>query len=138
MKRISVIISLITLILTPLSINAQSIQKDSNTQVTNKSKVEMYYFHYTRRCETCLAVEDVSKEAVKEIYGDKVKFSSYNLEETEGEKKGEEMGISGQTLIIISGDKKINLTNDGFMYARNKPEKLKKIIKENIDPLLKP
>jgi len=51
-------------------------------------------------------------------------------------KKAEELGVSGQTLLIVSGDIKINITNEAFMYARSKPEKLKQVIKEKIDPLL--
>ena len=34
------------------------------------AKVEVYYFHGTRRCETCKAVGKVSKELVEYKYGD--------------------------------------------------------------------
>ena len=85
---------------------------------------------------TCQAVEEVSKASVAELYGETVKFTGYNLDEPEAAKKAEELEISGQTLLIVSGDTKINITNDGFMYARNNPDKLKQIIKGNIDPLL--
>ncbi len=43
--------------------------------------VKAYYFHGTHRCVTCQAVEAVTKEALKEYYGDKVPFSSINSEE---------------------------------------------------------
>ena len=46
------------------------------------------------------------------------------------------MDVSGQTLLIVSGDTKINITNEGFMNAHSNPEKLKQIIKEKIDLLL--
>jgi len=115
---------------------AQSNKKDETAKVTNSDKVEVYYFHFTRRCATCNAVEKVSKKAVEELYGEKVSFAGYNLDEKTGEEKGKELEVSGQTLLIVAGDTKINLTNEGFMNARSNPEKLKAIIKEKIDTLL--
>lgn len=109
--------------------------EDKSTTVSNDN-VEVYYFHTSRRCATCQAVESVSKEAIAEIYGEKVSFTPYNLDDTKGKEKGAEVGVSGQTLLIVSGDTKINITNEGFMYARANPDKLKEIIKTNIDPLL--
>jgi hypothetical protein len=96
----------------------------------------VYYFHFTRRCLTCQAVENVTKEALEEYYGNKVTFTGLNLDETDGVEKGKVLGIDGQTLIIVSGDTKINLTNEGFMYARANPDKLKSLIKEKVDSLL--
>lgn len=118
------------------SCSAQTKNDEKSTTVSKADKVNIYYFHYTRRCVTCNAVESVSKEAVAELYGDKVIFVSYNLDAEAGETKGKELGVSGQTLLIVFGDTKINITNEGFMYARTNPEKLKQIIKEKIDPLL--
>jgi len=119
-----------------LSCKAQ--KEEKNTQdVVQKASVEVYYFHYTRRCPTCIAVEEETKKAVAELYGGKVSFASYDLDEAEGQKKGEAVGVSGQTLVIVNGKNKIDLTNEGFMYAKTNPEELKKILKEKIDPLLK-
>jgi hypothetical protein len=49
---------------------------------------------------------------------------------------GDQLGISGQTLLIVKGDKKFNITIEGFMYAEGKPEKYQSIIKQKIDSLL--
>ena len=119
-----------------ISCSAQTDKKNDNPRISNTGKVEVYYFHYTRRCITCQSVENVSREAVADLYGDKVVFSDFNLEEENGKQKGEQLGVSGQTLLIVSGDTKINITNEGFMNARRNPDKLKQIIKEKIDPLL--
>lgn len=118
------------------SVCAQENESPGNQKMVTAPEVEVFYFHFTRRCATCQAVEDVSKQSVEDLYGDKVFFASYNLEEPEGEKKGEEVGVTGQALVIVSGDKKIDITSDGFMNARSNPGKLKEIIKEKIDPLL--
>ena len=119
-----------------ISCSAQTKKDDKSTNILKADKVEVNYFHYTRRCATCNAVESVSKEAVAELYGDKVIFTGYNLDEEVGKAKGKELDVSGQTLLIVAGDTKINITNEGFLNARNNPDKLKTIIKEKIDPLL--
>jgi len=36
-------------------------------------KIEVYYFHFTRRCMTCTNVEKASNEAVDHQYAEKVK-----------------------------------------------------------------
>ena len=119
-----------------ISCSARNDNKNGNAAISDAGKVEVFYFHFTRRCVTCQAVENVSRQAVEELYGGRVAFSEFNLEEEKGKQKGEQLGISGQTLLIVSGDTKINITNEGFMNARSNPDKLKQIIKEKIDPLL--
>lgn len=119
-----------------ISCSAQTDKNNETAEVKQGDNVEVYYFHSTRRCETCKAVEDVSKSSIAELYGETVSFIGYNLDEPEAAKKAEELEVSGQTLLIVSGDTKINITNDGFMYARSNPEKLKQIIKGKIDPLI--
>jgi len=102
----------------------------------NAGKVLVYYFHATRRCATCKAVEAVSKEAIKEYYGDKVSFESINREEEKDNPLLKKYKVSGQTLLIINGDKKVNLTNDAFLNARTNPDKLKTKIKKTIDSMM--
>ena len=128
---------LFTLLIFGLSLSCTSQTKDdAKTKNSSTEKVEVFYFHYTHRCATCTAVESVSKEAVADLYGDKVSFHGFNLDERDGAAKGKELEVSGQTLLIVSGDTKINITNEGFMNARSNPEKLKAIIKEKIDDLI--
>ncbi len=119
-----------------ISCSAQTKKDNKVNKASKASTVEVYYFHYTRRCATCNAVEKVSKETVAEFPGNKVTFADFNLDKQEGKAKGKELGVSVQTLLIVAGDKKINITNEGFMNARSNPEKLKAVIKEKIEPLL--
>ena len=91
---------------------------------------------------TCNNVEKVSKEGVETQFSAQVKcgeisFKSVNLDEKDGEAIGAKYKIEGQTLIIISGDKRVDLTDKGFMYANDSPEKLKAEIKKAVDGLLK-
>jgi hypothetical protein len=106
------------------------------------TKIEVYYFHFTRRCMTCQNVENVSKKAVETLYPEKVKsgqitFQSINLDEKAGEAVGAKYKIEGQTLIVIAGEKKVDLTDKGFLYANDSPDKLKAEIKKAVDGFLK-
>ena len=114
-----------------------SVNKNASTvDASGSSTVQVYYFHATRRCATCEAVEKVTKETLTENYGAKVPFQSINREEEKENPLVKKYEISGQTLLVVKGDQVVNLTNDAFMYARTSPDKLKAKIKETIDALL--
>ncbi|MCX6242086.1 MAG: nitrophenyl compound nitroreductase subunit ArsF family protein [Bacteroidetes bacterium] len=106
------------------------------------TKIEVYYFHFTRRCSTCQNLENVSKKAVETLYPEKVKkgeisFQSVNLDEKAGEALGARYKVDGQTLLVICGDKKIDLTEKGFLYANNSPDKLTAEIRKAVDGMMK-
>ena len=116
--------------------------KKQTVSTTAGNDIEVYYFHMTTRCVTCRAVESEAKKNLDILYTDLVKqgritFTALNLEEQTGKTIGAKLGVSGQTLLIVKGDQKINITNEGFLYALSKPEKFKEIIKDKIDPLIK-
>lgn len=142
MKRLFVLFVLCVFALTNIACTqAESKTEPSNDEAKLSEKIEVYYFHFSRRCITCNAVEDVTKNTIKEYFSAKVKsgnitFKSVNLDEDSGKKIAENLGISGQTLLFVSGEKKVNLTNEAFMYAKNQPDKLKAKVKETIDGLL--
>jgi len=112
-------------------ISAQQSKQDKKT-----AKVNVYYFHTNTRCVTCRTVESEAKMNVEELFGGDVKFSSINLDDEAGEAKGKELGVNSQSLVVFKDDKKIDLTTQGFMYARTNPEKFREIMKEKIQPLL--
>lgn len=102
------------------------------------AKIEVYYFHYTRRCMTCNAVEDVTKNTLNELYAAKMKsgeitFHSVNLEEKDGEAIANRLKVAAQALIVVNDGKQTDLTDKGFMYAKSSPEKLKAELKKAID-----
>ena len=118
------------------SCNAQGSQDDKQTQVKEVDRVEVYYFHMTRRCVTCKAVENISKQAVQTMDKTNVRFTGYNIEKPEGKKMAKKLNVSGQALLIVGGNQKINITREGFMFARTKPEKLKEVVQQKINALL--
>lgn len=104
-------------------------------------KVEVYYFHFSRRCATCNAVENEAMKALEEFFPEKMEngditFISVNIEEEGNEELAEDLGVSGQALLFVRGDKKIDLTNDAFMNARTKTEKYHKQVKKTVDSLM--
>lgn len=112
-------------------------KKDCSSQKVEKTEVMAYYFHATRRCATCEAVEKTTRETLKNTYGDKVNFVSINREEDENKAMVEKYKINAQTLIFVKGDDIVDLTSNAFLNARTNPEKLEKKIKSTVDKMLK-
>ena len=92
-------------------------------------------FHNTRRCMTCNKVEEVTKESLKSLYGDKITLKSLVFEDQKNKKIVEKYKVEGQSLFFVKGDKKIDITNDAFMNAVRRPEKLKEKIQETVASL---
>ena len=140
MNKFRLIIAMLMLV--PfIACNSQQSAKQAESSDSNSDKIEAYYFHFTARCVTCNTIEAKAKENLQTLYPDLfnkglITFQSVNLEEAVNKHLAEKLGVSGQTLLIVKGDKKINLTNEGFMYAVVKPEKFREIINEKVDGLL--
>jgi hypothetical protein len=134
MKSIKLLL-LAALFIPAVACNAQTGKKENTT--TSKDKVEAYYFHFNARCVTCKSVEAEAKADIESLYGGKVSFQAVNLDDASSKTIAEKLQVSGQTLLIVKGNTKVNITNEGFMYARSNPEKLKSVIKEKVDGLLK-
>ncbi len=108
----------------------------ANTETQKTGEVKAYYFHGNVRCVTCEAVEKVSKEAIAEYYGDKVSFEAINRDEEKNKTLVAKYKVSGTALLIDNGEKTVDLTNDAFLNARTKPEKLKSKLKSTIDSMM--
>jgi len=131
----------VMLLISGASCNAQT-EKKQTLSSTSGNDVEVYYFHMTVRCVTCKTVEAEARKNVEMLYAEKVKagkisFTALNLEEATGKSMGEKLGVNSQTLLIVKGDQKINITNEGFLYAVSQPQKFAEVMKSKIDPLIK-
>jgi hypothetical protein len=136
-KNYSLIFGLVLFFSSPITTQAQDENQVKVSQEVSLEKVEVFYFHNTRRCATCQAVESVTKSTLEETYPEQLKngaitFVSLNLEDDSNEKLARELNVSGQTLLILKEGKKKDLTNDAFLYARSNPEKLKEKIRKII------
>jgi len=137
MKKVFLLLLNMIIISLSYSCNAQSTKESGSDDLSKGDKVAVYYFHFTQRCVTCRAIENGTKKAIDELYSEalneeKIAFISLNLEEEDGKKMAEKLNISGQTLLIVKDGKQVNLTNDGFLYARTNPEKLREALRKAI------
>jgi hypothetical protein len=123
-----------------LACNANS-SKEQKSFAADAEELQVYYFHFTKRCATCNAVENETKVALEMYYADQMKegtlaFTSLNLEEENGKKMAAQLKVSGQTLVLVKGEQMVNLTNEGFMNARTNSGKFHEILKSNIDKMI--
>ena len=141
MKKLISLSVLLLLVVSFFTVSSVAADKKTQTAVSKSAKVEVYYFHFTRRCVTCQAVEAESQKAIAALYPVQAKkglitFKSVNLDEKSSEILAKKCNVSGQTLLVISSGKRVDLTEQGFMYAKSSPDKLKAELKRTIDPLL--
>ena len=140
MKQIVMFSFALIMTLGSFSCSAQT-NKKTDAKSTVATKVEIYYFHFTRRCNTCVSVEENAKLAVESLYADKVKTGEYsfkglNLDDASSKALAEKLSVGGQALLIVCGNKKIDITDKGFMNAHDL-EKMKEEIKKAVEQALK-
>jgi hypothetical protein len=138
MKATKVIL-FFALIAAAISSNGQNVRTVTPAKTPT---IEVYYFHFTARCATCLAVEAQTEGDINALYPALVKngtitFKSINLDDASSKSLAEKQKVSGQTLLFVAGGQRVDLTNEGFLYAKSNPDKLKEIIKQKLDGLLK-
>lgn len=117
-----------------------SFAQDNNTvdeKVDSKEavKVDVYYFHGTRRCETCKAVGNVSKGVVEDKYGDNenVRFIEIDFDQPGNEDLVEKFEVTSSSLYVYNQTDVINLTTYAFQYAKTNPDKLRSKLKSTIN-----
>jgi len=130
---------LLVLTLGGISCNGQG-KKQEASQTINSPKVTVYYFHFTRRCATCKAVEETAQKAVEALYPNEVKtgeysFISLNLDDASTKEIADKYGVGGQTLLVVNGNQKIDITSAAWMSAHDL-DKMKEEIKSGVDKVI--
>lgn len=139
MKSILLVITL-ALALTACGNKNKSTESAENTTIASQeinideNQTTVIYFHSNHRCATCMAVENITKEAV-DTYKGKVPFHSVDITLEENKALMSHYKIGGQSLVVVNKDQKIDITNEAFMYARSSPEKVKSRVTTTIDSL---
>lgn len=119
------------------------LQKICAQQALTETQLEVYYTHSTNRCAGCKAIENQTIETLNndfkaELESGKIKFTVVNIDEPANKAFVEQYEVWGSSLFIkINGsDKTIDLTRDGFAFARTKPEmfreKLTAALRDNL------
>jgi hypothetical protein len=136
MKKYLILLAIVSL---PawIQLKAQDVAKEQ------PPKVEVYYFHGTMRCPTCLAVEDQTRKTLDENFAEEmksgtVKLQVLNLEEKENKALTEkfEIGWSSLILFVPESGKSVNLTEDAFANARAHPDDFRLELEKKIKELL--
>lgn len=122
----------------------------ANREITSiaqngNNRIEVIYFHGKNRCITCNAIESHTKEVVETLYSEQLKdssiiFKSVDISLAENKILAQKYEVSWSSLFInkfIDGKEDINnLTELGFMYAKNSPDKFKEEVKSVIESLI--
>ena len=144
MKKMLSVSALVLIMVSLFSISANcQTSKKPTSAVAKTSKVEVYYFHYTRRCVTCNAVETETQKTITTIYPDQAKkrqitFKSINLDEKSSEalaKKcnaSDALGIDFEEKAFYDILKELCIKYD-FTYPENKLIELAKAVKELVE-----
>lgn len=116
-----------------------------NAEVSKNDIVEVLYFHGKQRCVTCNAIEKLSKEVVENNFSQQLKdgkivFKVVDISTVEGEKIADKYEVTWSSLFVNKFEKGVekrhNLTEIGFGYAKNQPEIFKKMIQEEITKIM--
>lgn len=133
MRRIALFLSVASMAVIMMSCGGSIEKKSAETtkvQVAETAKVMVYYFHSKQRCKTCLAIQDVAAQTIKENFANNadVKFVELDYTESANETIANKYEVAGSSLIIVGGDTQKNLTSQAFANALKNPEVLKETI----------
>ena len=141
-----------TVLITALMVSACNNSEIKNTErnntsltITNDSitanTIQVYYFHGSIRCHTCVSVDENTFQYLKEFFPKKLAtneliFKSINIDKNEREDLIKKYEIYGQTLLFIKGDTVIDKTDEAFQYVTTNSEKWKQLVKATVNKLI--
>lgn len=89
--------------------------------------IQVVLFHLAQRCESCMAVEQVTVSLLEEEFSEayrsgEIRFVPLSYRSKNGQEASRFLKASGQTLYVVKGDSISNLTSPAFMYASTHPD----------------
>ena len=106
-------------------------------------KVQVFTFHATQRCTTCIAIGKLSEETIKEYYQDelktgKIEVREINIDLPENKELAAKFQASGSALKINAiYDGQDHITEDTAVWRlTSNPTQYKSYLKNKIDALL--
>lgn len=126
-------------------------EDSASEAVANEVKTELpvvylYNFHVTNRCPSCIAIEDATTKTLNtyfaaELKQGRIKRQIINVDDEANKKIAEKYQAFGSGLFITRSYKgketTLDLTGDGFKFARNKEDRFIGILKSKITEYLK-
>ncbi len=107
--------------------------------------VLIFNFHSTNRCISCNAIEANTRKTLetyfsKEMQEGRIKMMVYNVDDEVNASIAQTFEATGTALFIVrvndGKDSIMDVTGDGFKYAKHNPEKLIEILKSKIEEQL--
>ncbi len=126
--------------------NANELKTKESTVKTELSKIQIYNFHVTNRCPSCIAIEEATTKTLntyfsKEMKEGRIKRQILNVDDDANKTISEKYEAFGSglfvTQILKGKETTTDLTGDGFKFARNKEDKFIEILKTTITNYLK-
>jgi len=121
--------------------NAKNDSLATTVDSISANTIQVYYFHGSIRCHTCVSVEENTHQYLKDLFPQKIDegdiiFKSINIDENERPDLVKKYQIYAQTLLFIKGDKVIDETEDAFQYVTTAPDKWKQIVEDVVFDLI--
>jgi hypothetical protein len=112
-------------------------EQQSGVNTESAEVVEVYYFHFSRRCVTCINVQKATEKVLKDHYKEELEngsivYHEINLSDPESREIAQRLGVGRQSLLVASGDRKFDLTMQGFMLASRDYDQFKTTLEEAI------
>jgi hypothetical protein len=103
---------IIIIIFSGLALMSCGKNSKENILGTNDITYKVYYFHPTARCESCINIENFTKELVTTKYTTPVaiKYEALNIEEPQNEHYKKDFGLKFSS-VVVAKYKKGNLEN---------------------------
>ena len=110
-----------------VSSSENAVGKDSTG---TKPEVVLYYFHGTRRCNTCKTIESYAQEAVEGKFKDALKagtlnWTVLNTDESENAHFVKDFGLVSSSLVLVAVDGgevlRHEILQDAWTLVRDKP-----------------
>lgn len=107
--------------------------------------VFLYYFHGKKRCATCMAIQDNSRQVVENLFQTEIASGDFhflvvNLADEANQEIADKYKVTWSSLYLITrenGQEKVeNLTELGFKKARKDPQGFQKDLAEAIQGAL--
>jgi hypothetical protein len=125
--------------------NSFSQQDNTHAPASKDTKILVYFFHGTHRCQGCINAEKGTVNALNALYKaqmDKgaIMFESINVEESKNKALAEKYEAAWNKLIFVKNDKSgqiVELTQQAFAYGLDNPDEMNKIVKATVDKMLK-
>ena len=121
-------------------------QSAKEAAATQRDRVEVICFHTQKRCPTCVAIEENTREVVEERFAGQLRdstlvFRTIDLSQPENKETARQYGASWSSLFLTrwrnGKDSTENLTLEAFAKARTAPEAFKDELANRINAMLK-